>query len=277
MIRRITTWFTRTDPIFLTLLGLLIFFLLILVFILFRKTRTRLGIVSLQKEQESIQPLEQPIEPEARPQDTLEFIESLPFVTKDEFRRDAEFLYGMRIYAVFLPNRQYNQKEQTVRRLLPFLPQDFAKILYREVDRRNFRFRSLCAQPDAVLRTSKGLIVLEYKTRGGRHCSPNDWRRQLRPADLIQTVLGAIAVAHETNQPVAPILRTTNAIYYIMPTPDVVEFLLSRLDPAARLMGHADIASSDAAQLLAVLLRKRYPLQDRNSSAGEVAHQQMLR
>lgn len=277
MQRLVSAWLTRTDPIFLSLLGLLIFFLLLLILILFRKTRTRLGILALKKEQEIIQPLEQPIEPEPKPSQQIQFIETLPFVTKEEFHRDAEFLYGMRIYAVFLPNRQYNQKEQTVRRLLPFLPQDFARMLYREADRRNFRYQTLCAQPDGVLRCSKGLLVLEYKTRGGRLCSPNDWRRQLRPADLIQTLLCAIAVAYETNQAVAPILRTTNAIYYIMPTPDVVEFLLSRLDPATRLMGHADIASSDASQLLAVLLRKRYPLQDKNATAGEVAHQQMFR
>lgn len=180
----------------------------------------------------------------------------------------------MTVHAVFFDPEELPEADDTARRLIPFLPEKASEVLVREADRRNFRTGVLVAQPDAVLMLEKGLVSVEFKSKGGRFDDVTAWREKLRPADLYQTLLAAMAVSLEEARPVAPILRTMNAVYFLHPSQELVKELSLIVPRAAQFLESDTVGAKDAADLATVLLRKRYGQTNRE---GEIAHRDMLR
>lgn len=178
------------------------------------------------------------------------------------------------MHAVFFDPEELPETDDTARRLIPFLPEKASEVLVRETDRRNFRTGILVAQPDAVLMLEKGLVSVEFKSKGGRFDDVTAWREKLRPADLYQTLLAAMAVSLEEARPVAPVLRTMNAVYFLHPSQELVKELALIVPRAAQFLESDTVGAKDAADLATVLLRKRYAQTNRE---GEIAHRDMLR
>lgn len=200
---------------------------------------------------------------------------TLPFETSELFHRESTTCYGMTVHAVFFDPDDLGETHDTARRLVPFFPENAAEVLVRESDRRNFRAGPLVAQPDAVLMLPRGLVSVEYKSKGGRFDDTTRWRSTLRPADLYQTILAAAAVSIEEARPVAPILRTVNAVYFLLPSPELLAALGRLLPQASLFLGDDTIGAKDAADLVAVPLRKAFP--NTTNREGEAAHRRMLR
>lgn len=204
----------------------------------------------------------------------VRFLPTLPFVTSDAFLRESATIHGLTVHAVFFDPDELPETSDTAKRLLPFFPDHAAEVLVRESDRRNFRAGVLVAQPDAVLMLPKGLVAVEFKSKGGRFDDVTSWREKLRPADLYQTLLEAVAVSLEESRPVAPVLRTMNAVYFLRPNDEIVSALATLLPAAANFLDRDTIGAKDAADLSAVALRKRFTT---TNESGERMHEAMLR
>ena len=135
--------------------------------------------------------------------------------------------------AVFFDPEPVSRLDEDAVRLVPFLPANAAKLLLTESDRETFKAGALCAQPDAVLELPAGLIALEYKSKGGRFDDPLRWAETMRTKDLIQTVLAAAALSVAAGRPAAPVLRTTNAVFFLRPTNSKICFRLMSRKPRA--------------------------------------------
>ena len=216
---------------------------------------------------EEAKPLPQAASPLVEPLDVegVRFLGTLPFVSSGLFRRESASCAGMTVHAVFFDPEELPETDDTARRLIPFLPEKASEVLVRETDRRNFRTGVLVAQPDAVLMLEKGLVCVEFKSKGGRFDDVTAWREKLRPADLYQTLLAAMAVA--------PVLRTMNAVYFLHPSQELVKELSLIVPRAAQFLESDTVGAKDAADLATVLLRKRYAQTNRE---GEIAHREML-
>ena len=100
----------------------------------------------------------------------------------------------------------------------------------------------------------KGLVSVEFKSKGGRFDDVTAWREKLRPADLYQTLLAAMAVSLEEARPVAPVLRTMNAVYFLHPSQELVKELALIVPRAAQFLESDTVGAKDAADLATVLL-----------------------
>ena len=212
----------------------------------------------------------------------FECLKTLPFVLREGLITRHIDLLGISVEAVFFPSESVNAIGDTVLRLVPFLPEDAGTLICREQDRRTFAAGPLFAQPDAVIALSNGLLSVEYKSRGGRFDNPDDLLASLRPKDLLQTVIEAMVLSASERRPVAPILRTHNAVYFLRPTPAILALLTERLDAAVAFISpyaeRSGISASDYASLCLVpaqMLNKALPGQQ--NAAGEKAHREMLR
>lgn len=234
-------------------------------------------------------PLEPPFtvaEPIVRPNvptfPPFEFLKTLPFVLREGLVTRHIDLLGIGVEAVFFPVDAVNAIGDTVLRLVPFLPEEAGTLICREQDRRTFTVGPLFAQPDAVIALRHGLLSVEYKSRGGRCDHPDDLIGSLRPKDLLQTVIEAMVLSASESRPVAPILRTHNAVYFLRPSPAIMALLTERLESAVSFISpyaeRSGISASDYASLCLVpaqMLNKSLPGQQ--NTAGEKAHRDMLR
>lgn len=229
-----------------------------------------------ETDKEETKPLPQAASPLLEPLDVegVRFLGTLPFVSSGLFRRESAPCAGLTVHAVFFDPEELPETDDTARRLIPFLPEKASEVLVRETDRRNFRTGILVAQPDAVLMLEKGLVSVEFKSKGGRFDDVTAWREKLRPADLYQTLLAAMPVSLEEARPVAPVLRTMNAVYFLHPSQELVRELALIVPRAAQFLESDTVGAKDAADLATVLLRKRYAQTNRE---GEIAHRDMLR
>ena len=193
-------------------------------------------------------------------------------------------LCGSGVEAVFFDPEPVSRLDEDAVRLVPFLPANAAKLLLTESDRETFKAGALCAQPDAVLELPAGLIALEYKSKGGRFDDPLRWAETMRTKDLIQTVLAAAALSVAAGRPAAPVLRTTNAVFFLRPTNELKNLLSAHVQEAESFLlstsegaGRPGISASDYAALMIPALEKLYPREPSSGSeAGEAAHQEML-
>ena len=210
---------------------------------------------------------------------------TLPFERRPGLTTAHAELCGMGIEAVFFDPELVARIDDDPIRLVPFLPPDMGRLLFRESDRETFRAGALCAQPDAVIELTTGLIALEFKSKGGRSEDPIRWAETMREKDLIQTVVNALVLSAESGRPVAPVLRTHNAVFFLRPCETVLKLLKANVDGAAAFLEAATdgldrpgISALDYAGLMTVAVGKRFP-KPRSAGAayGEAAHQRMLR
>jgi hypothetical protein len=222
------------------------------------------------------------IEPEAKPAPAeafppYSFLQTLPFTLRDGLRTGHAELYGVSIEAVFFPADFYNGLDDTVRRLVPFLPA--GRVVCREADRRTFSASNLYAQPDAVIDTDKGLVCIEYKSKGGREDAP-DILSTMRPKDMLQTLIETMVLSASEQRPAAAVLRTVNAAYFLRPGARIAKMLSEALPRAqAFIAPYSELPGLSAslyAELFAALLAAGSPDKPAESS-GEAAHAGMLR
>ena len=140
---------------------------------------------------------------------------------------------------------------------------------------------SLFAQPDAVIEIEAGLISLEYKSRGGRNDNPADPASTLRPKDLLQTLIEAMVLSVSTGRPVAPVLRTHNAAYFLRPERRIMALLADRIAAAEDFVSpyseRRGISAGDYAALCVVPAEMLFTHPANASSlAGEAAHKSLL-
>ena len=207
------------------------------------------------------------------------FLETLPFRMRQGLKTMHTDIVGIGVEAVFFDPMTINRLSDPVMRLVPFLPD--GEILVRESDRKTFRMGSLHAQPDAVIETSAGLLSVEYKSKGGRSDDPTDLRHSIRTKALLQTLIEAMVLSSAMRRPVAPILRTHNAVYFLRPERRIMKLLSESIVSAEDFISpystQPGISASDYAALCTVAAERLFaaPVTDRNI-AGEEAHKRML-
>ena len=222
-----------------------------------------------------------PVKPD--PFAALDFLMTLPFERRSGLSTAHADLCGIGIEAVFFEPDAVSACSDDALRLVPFLPEG-ARLLLTESDRETFRAGELFAQPDAVIEVPAGFIALEYKSKGGRLEDPLRWAEMLRTKDLLQTIFGALALSASSGRPVAPVLRTQNAVFYLRPTTELRRLLTAGIEPAARFLaltseGSAPqgVSASDCAALLSPAVVRRFPRPDSAAStAGREAHARLL-
>lgn len=212
------------------------------------------------------------------------FLLTLPFERRNGLSMAHADLCGAGIEAVFFDPETVSRWDDVTLRLVPFLPQEAAKLLITESDRETFCAGDLFAQPDAVIELASGLIALEYKSKGGRSEDPLRWAEAMRTKDILQTVINALVLSAESGRPAAPVLRTTNAVFFIRPTQELRELIEAKLGGAKQFLsldvdgaGKSTISASDYAELLIPIVAKLFP---RPASSGSLlgmkAHEEML-
>ena len=221
-----------------------------------------------------------PAVPALPPFPAWSFLKTLPFVMRRGLTTKHADILGIGVEAVFFPPEIVNAQTDTVLRLVPFLPEESGELICREIERRTFTAGPLFAQPDAVIAIDGGLLSVEYKSRGGRLDDPDRLDACLRPKDLLQTVIEAMVLSASEGRPVAPILRTHNAVYFLRPSRTIMGLLTERLGAGLAFISpyaqRSGISASDYAGLCLVpaqMLTGR-TLTD---GAGERAHAEMLR
>ena len=133
-----------------------------------------------------------------------------------------------------------------------------------------------------MIRIPGGLVSVEYKSKGGRNDDPEHWAERIREKDLLQAVVNALVLSAETNEPVAAILRTHNAAYFLRPTAELKRIVELSVEPACAMLRSAGntrlgIGASDLAGMLAVTVSMRWPKpRHAGHDAGEAAHRDML-
>ncbi len=222
------------------------------------------------------------VAPEALPAVRLgDLLLSLPFRPIEGLTTGHANFCGMSIEAVFFPGA-VNGLANPVERIVPFLPPEACTLLFKESDRATFRAGDLFAQPDAVIRIPGGLVSVEYKSKGGRNDDPERWAEQIREKDLLQAVVNALVLSAETQEPVAAILRTHNAAYFLRPTAELKRIVECSVEPACVMLRSAGntrigIGAADLAGMLAVTVSTRWPKpRHAGHEAGEAAHREML-
>lgn len=223
-----------------------------------------------------------PVAPEALPAVRLgDLLLSLPFLPIEGLTTGHANFCGMSIEAVFFP-AAVNGLTNPVERIVPFLPPEACTLLFKESDRATFRAGDLFAQPDAVIRIPGGLVSVEYKSKGGRNDDPERWTEQIREKDLLQAVVNALVLSAEAKEPVAAILRTHNAAYFLRPTAELKRIVECSVEPACAMLRSAGntrigIGAADLAGMLAVTVSTRWPKpRHAGHEAGEAAHREML-
>lgn len=223
-----------------------------------------------------------PAAPEAHPAVRLgDLLLSLPFRPIEGLTTGHANFCGMSIEAVFFP-AAVNGLTNPVERIVPFLPPEACTLLFKESDRATFRAGDLFAQPDAVIRIPGGLVSVEYKSKGGRNDDPERWAEQIREKDLLQAVVNALVLSAEAKEPVAAILRTHNAAYFLRPTAELKRIVECSVEPACAMLRSAGntrigIGAADLAGMLAVTVSTRWPKpRHAGHEAGEAAHREML-
>lgn len=212
------------------------------------------------------------------------FLLTLPFERRNGLSMAHADLCGAGIEAVFFDPETVSRWDDVTLRLVPFLPQEAAKLLVTESDRETFCAGELFAQPDAVIELASGLIALEYKSKGGRPEDSLRWAEAMRTKDILQTVINALVLSAESGRPAAPVLRTTNAVFFIRPTPELRALIEAKLGGAKQFLsldadgaGKSTISASDYAELLIPIVAKLFP---RPASSGSLlgmkAHEEML-
>lgn len=224
-----------------------------------------------------------PAAPEALPAVRLgDLLLSLPFRPIEGLTTGHANFCGMSIEAVFFPADAVSALSNPVERIVPFLPPEACTLLFKESDRATFRSGDLFAQPDAVIRIPGGLVSVEYKSKGGRSDDPERWAEQIREKDLLQTVVNALVLSAETKEPVAAILRTHNAAYFLRPAPELKRIVELSVEPACVMLRSAGntrigIGAADLAGMLAVTVSTRWPKpRHAGHDAGEAAHREMF-
>ena len=210
---------------------------------------------------------------------------TLPFERRPGLTTAHAELCGMGIEAVFFDPELVERIEDDPIRLVPFLPADMGRLLFRESDRETFRAGPLRAQPDAVIELTTGLIALEYKSKGGRPEDPIRWAETMREKDLLQTVVNALVLSAESGRPVAPVLRTHNAVFFLRPGEAVLKLLRENVDSALLFLANSmdgldrpGISALDYAGLMTVGISKRFPKpRSAMNDFGETAHKKLLR
>jgi len=145
---------------------------------------------------------------------------------------DRRQVFGFDIRAYFFDALIAEAQTEFCQRMLPIFQQAAPLVWVTDADKRDFKAGNLIARPDAVLVHGNCLISLEYKSQSGRNASPTDWPRKLPTAGLLQCLAAAMAVAVHTGQPVAPMLRCHNAVYFLHPKQQVVDYLIKQIDVA---------------------------------------------
>lgn len=185
---------------------------------------------------------------------------------------------GVHLKVRFFDGDAVVKGEDRVERSLCFLPGTTARLLWREQDRRNLRWRSVVAQSDAVFALGQGLISLEYKARSRRTLDRQTWLRDVRPKDILQCLIAAVAVAQTQGKVCAAVLRYHDAALLLVPQQRLLDVVFGVVPQARAHYGGSDVASSDLAAFVEPRVQKEFPWQDeRRSRAGVHAHEALFR
>lgn len=150
---------------------------------------------------------------------------------------DEHVLLGVRVRAHFFDPVAVDARTDWIARLLPVLEGVLPTPLHRDGERGSYVVGDLQACPDAVFSHGNGLICLSYRHADKRAHDPQRWPRQLRADVMLQTIVSAMAVSGQRQQPTAALLRCHNVLYQFDPSPPVLECLATNIAAARRYCG----------------------------------------
>jgi hypothetical protein len=185
-------------------------------------------------------------------------------------------LFGMNVSAAFFDGDAALEQPDVVRRILPFLPNTSARLLFTEDDRKRFTFGRLIAAPDAVFALGAGMIVVEYKSR--RQLLAERWMFEIRLKDILQCVLAGLTVARTYRRTAANVLRYHNAAFLLAPERKVLETVWRLVPNACQYYGVKSVGASRLAQHCEARVRQLFPVPfDSRSAEGRLAHARLFR
>ncbi|HSW05571.1 hypothetical protein [Aquabacterium sp.] len=153
---------------------------------------------------------------------------------------DEQLLLGVRVRAHFFDPDAVAGQDDWVARLLPVLPHPghaSPKSLHHDGERGSYVVGDLLACPDAVFEHGNGLICLTHRNADKLSHDPQRWPRQLRIDAMLQSIVSAMAVSGQRQQPTAALLRCHNVLYQFDPSPPVLECLATHIGAAKRYCG----------------------------------------
>lgn len=187
-------------------------------------------------------------------------------------------IHNIAVKASFFNSKSSFESRDLPSRVMPFLADTGLKTVCSDTDKRNFRTGGIIAQPDAVFTHKGGLISLEYKSIGNRDHSEDGWTKEIRIKDMLQCIIGGYAVAQETNQLTACVLRYNNVCYFLAPSRQVMNIILSLIPMAMQYNETKLIASAKLASFCEDKVREiGFNPFGNESSYGTKAHTALLR
>lgn len=132
-----------------------------------------------------------------------------------------------------------NDLQDLIPRLVPFINSRKCKILYKEGDKKYWRYSSVTATPDAVILFSNDLIAVEYKTRQKsmqKLPTMETWTEFIRLREVLQVIIAGYSIAQKEQKVTACILRFDNALILVTPLPDVIETIRQTIPVARELL-----------------------------------------
>lgn len=138
------------------------------------------------------------------------------------------------------------------------------------------RFESVVAEPDGLFVLGTGLISMEFKAKALH--SATHWTQQLRLADMLQCMIGAVVVAHAERKTTACLLRHSNAAFLLVPHGTIPATVMMMTRSACRYFGLEDVGSRDLADYCAPLIDRMFPRPEtRRSLGGRQAHRRLFK
>ncbi len=195
---------------------------------------------------------------------------------------DEKEVWGFAVKSHFFDAAAAEAQDDFVRRVLPIFKIGRPQLLATEKDHRNYRVPGLVAQPDAVLRHGEGLLAVEYKTSRSRPHNLDRWHIEIPLKAMLQCLAAAIAVAGETGRPTVPLLRCKNALYLLVPQPELLARVLQLIEQApAYWRLPPPVSASQLAAFCEPWVRAHYAdnteVAEAARAAGRQAHAAMLR
>jgi hypothetical protein len=147
---------------------------------------------------------------------------------------DDTVVLGIGVRAHFFDPHEADMRPDLVSRRLPVFAVARPRFVGAEGERPVFAAGDLWAQPDAVFEHGGGLLCLTYRQTSRLHFDVERWKEQLKADALLKAVADAMAVGGARQVPTAALVRMSNALLLLAPSPQVLECLASSVGAAKR-------------------------------------------
>lgn len=197
-----------------------------------------------------------------------------------------ETLFGCVIEPYIFQKTDLDKMDDSlVGRLLPFIHKslkDSLTVYCSEVDKKNFKYGFVAAQPDAVFSHPLYDIAIEFKSKSGsnyRKTTQDNWKKQIRLKDILQTIIASLQVSAVRNKPCLCVLRYMDSAFILYPSNELIKLIIEQAPKVQAYKKEGNdkfIAGGVLAEQLEIDVKKLFNSNEEAKEKGKMIHDKML-